>query len=177
MRNIAAFIAESLGRVIAAIRVTSIHWWSYLPPNQEDWSSLTLCLLRCGSLLLGKVKFWSFSGSDLLMRMLPTFCPTLWVISFEFCVKPSILEEEHAIEKLSPPKALYFSFSPLLFLGWVVGSFWDCSFSALLGWSWVGFCFCFLQGAWFAIFCSGDRKCAIFQRHRQNHELTNNVVK
>ena len=37
-----------------------------------------------------EVKFQSFSGSDLLTCMLPTFCPlTIWTISLDFCAKPS----------------------------------------------------------------------------------------
>ena len=37
----------------------------------------------------GKVKFQSFSGSDLLTCMLPTFCPpTIWTISVNFVGSP-----------------------------------------------------------------------------------------
>ena len=41
-RNRARVIAESLARVIAAIRITSVHWRSYLPPPPPPpkvWSS------------------------------------------------------------------------------------------------------------------------------------------
>ena len=53
--------------------------------------SVTLTLRR----IQGKVKFQSISASDLLVCMLPTFCPPMiWVISLEFCVKPSILNAD-----------------------------------------------------------------------------------
>ena len=43
--------------------------------------------------LQGKVKFQSFSGSDLLTCMLPAFCLlTTWAISLEFCRNPSIFQ-------------------------------------------------------------------------------------
>ena len=38
-RNRAIVIAESLARVIAAIRITSVHWQSYLPLKHRIWSS------------------------------------------------------------------------------------------------------------------------------------------
>ena len=37
-RNRARVTAESLARVVAAIRITSVRWWSYLPPKHGDWS-------------------------------------------------------------------------------------------------------------------------------------------
>ena len=43
----------------------------------------------------GKVKFWSFSASDLLTLMLPTFCVRpIWGDFLEFCGKLSILEAD-----------------------------------------------------------------------------------
>ena len=38
-RNRARVIAESLARVIAAIRITSVRWRSYLPLKTQNWSS------------------------------------------------------------------------------------------------------------------------------------------
>ena len=47
-RNRSIVIAESLARVIAAIRIASVRWRSYLPPKQRIWSSQTLRSLCCG---------------------------------------------------------------------------------------------------------------------------------
>ena len=47
-RNRAIVIADSLARVIAAIRITSVRWWSYLPPRKRgDWSFVAFCSLCC----------------------------------------------------------------------------------------------------------------------------------
>ena len=46
-RNRAIVIAESLERVIAAIRVASVRWQSYLPPKHRNQSSQALRLLCC----------------------------------------------------------------------------------------------------------------------------------
>ena len=64
--------------------------------------------------LQGKVKFWSFSGSDLLTCMLLTFClPTIWSISLKFCRKSSILEADDlsgaCYRKPMAPQMLTFS--------------------------------------------------------------------
>ena len=49
----------------------------------------------CACFIRKKVKFYSFSGPDLSMCMLPTFCPpTIWANSLEFCGKPYILEAD-----------------------------------------------------------------------------------
>ena len=48
-RNGARVIAESLARVIAAIRIASVRWRSYLPPKHRTLSSQTLRLLCCDS--------------------------------------------------------------------------------------------------------------------------------
>ena len=48
-RNRARVVAESLGRVIAAIRITSVRWWSYLSPKHRYWSFEALRSLRCDS--------------------------------------------------------------------------------------------------------------------------------
>ena len=45
-RNRAIVIAESLARVIAAIRIASIRWQSYLPRKHRNQSSQTLRSLR-----------------------------------------------------------------------------------------------------------------------------------
>ena len=60
----------------------------------------------------GKVKFQSFSGSDLLTRMLPTFSPpTIWAISLEFYRKLSILAADDFLgacyRKAMTPKKLW----------------------------------------------------------------------
>ena len=65
----------------------------------------------------GKSKVLVFSGSDLLTRMVPTFCPlTIWAISLEFCRKPYILEADDFLgacyrKAMSPKKAMDFTFS------------------------------------------------------------------
>ena len=41
-RNRDIVIAESLARVIAAIRIASVRWWSYLPREHRSQSSQTL---------------------------------------------------------------------------------------------------------------------------------------
>ena len=48
-RNRAIVIAKSLERVIAAIRITSIRWRSYLAQKHRIWSLETLRSFRCGS--------------------------------------------------------------------------------------------------------------------------------
>ena len=41
-RNREIVFAESLARVIAAIRITSVHWRSYLPPRDRNQSSVLI---------------------------------------------------------------------------------------------------------------------------------------
>ena len=48
-RNRAIVIAESLATVIAAIRIASVRWSSYLPRKHRIWSSQALRSLRCDS--------------------------------------------------------------------------------------------------------------------------------
>ena len=48
-KSLARVIAESLARVIAAIRIASVRWQSYLPPKHRNWSSQTLHSLCCNS--------------------------------------------------------------------------------------------------------------------------------
>ena len=49
MGEIAIVITKSLARVMAAIRIASVCWQSYLPPKHRNWSSETLHSLRCDS--------------------------------------------------------------------------------------------------------------------------------
>ena len=48
-RNRAIVIAESLARVIVAIRIASVRWRSYLQPKYRKSSSQTLRSLCCDS--------------------------------------------------------------------------------------------------------------------------------
>ena len=70
--------------------------------------------------------FLSFSGSDLLTCMLPTFCqPTIWTTSLEFYRKPCILAADDLLgacyRKAMTPKKLWtllFLHKPLVALIW-----------------------------------------------------------
>ena len=54
-RNRAVVIAESLARVIAAIRIASAHWSSYLPPN-TGFGPHRLCV-RCAAIRIARLAF------------------------------------------------------------------------------------------------------------------------
>ena len=55
-RNRARVIAESLARVIAAIRITSVRWWSYLPPKNTEIGRQRPCV-RCAAIRIARLAF------------------------------------------------------------------------------------------------------------------------
>ena len=56
-------IAESVSRVFAAIRTTSVRWRSYLPYKHRNRSSLTLRSLHCDSDRAIGVRWWSIRST------------------------------------------------------------------------------------------------------------------
>ena len=55
-RNRAIIIAESLARVVAAIRITSVRWRSYLSPKHIDFGPRRLCI-RCAAIRIARLAF------------------------------------------------------------------------------------------------------------------------
>ena len=62
-RNRAIVIAESLARVIAAIRITSVRWRSYLPPKTE-FGPRGPCV-RCAAIRIARLAFIDSFHADL----------------------------------------------------------------------------------------------------------------
>ena len=48
-------IAESLARVIAAIRVTNVHWWPHFPPNAKTGPHRPC--VRCAAIRIARLAF------------------------------------------------------------------------------------------------------------------------
>ena len=59
-RNRARVIAESLARVIAAIRIASVRWRSYLPPKTQRISPDRPCV-RCAAIQIARLAFIRFT--------------------------------------------------------------------------------------------------------------------
>ena len=55
-RNRAIVIAESLARVIAAIRIASVRWLSYLPPKNTEFGPRRPCV-RCAAVRIARLAF------------------------------------------------------------------------------------------------------------------------
>ena len=55
-RNRAIVIAESLARVIIAIRIASVRWWSYLPPKHRI-TNPHRARVRCAAIQIARLAF------------------------------------------------------------------------------------------------------------------------
>ena len=62
-RNRARVIAESLARVIAAIRIASVRGRSYLPQKHRNWFSQTLHSFVCDSYRAIGVRWFSIRST------------------------------------------------------------------------------------------------------------------
>ena len=95
-RNRAMVIAESLARLIAAIRITSILWWSYdIPPKNIEFGPHGPCV-RCSAIWITRlafvgVVFVSHGTAEWLARV-DRVCRTLAIGDWRFC--PSKMETE-----------------------------------------------------------------------------------
>ena len=55
-RNRARVIAESLARIVAAIRIASVYWWSYLPLKNTEFGPCRPCV-RCAAIRIVRLAF------------------------------------------------------------------------------------------------------------------------
>ena len=105
--DMSARCGESLAKCLADLR-----------PSISRKSGLKITWKILHTFHEARSKVLSFSGSDLLTCMLPTFCPpTIWPMSLELCRKPYILEADDFLaacyRKAMTPKTLWtLHFSP-----------------------------------------------------------------